>query len=376
MKIAIVTDAIWPYTVGGSEIRNHEVAKRLVKMGHEVHILGAKFWTDNDKIKIIDEVQIHGISKFTGLYDQNSQRKITESISLAIKLFFYVLKSDFDIYDVTAFSLINVYTVWLACLIKRKKMVLTWHQFFGNYLFSFMGKFLGSIAFVVERVSLLLYKNHIVVSPDLKTKLLQLHIKEENIFVVKNGVDVSLIKNAIPSEQKSDIIFVGRLHYQKNVSELLNLILEIKKHKNNISCFIIGDGPEKEEVIKKISDLNLQDNVKMFGQISDKREVYSLMKSSKLFVLTSRMEGSPLTIVEAVVAGLQIFVLKTNAYSLGNLPITFFDENYKDNISMFVDAINSNSNTDHSGIDKLDVDKFDWQQTANVLESAYINILK
>lgn len=372
MKIAIVTDAIWPYTVGGSEIRNHEVAKRLVKMGHEVHIIGAKFWTDNDKIKIIDDVKIHGIFKFTSLHDQKSQRKIMESIGLTIKIFFHVLKSDFDIYDVAAFSLMNVYSVWLACLIKRKKTVLTWHQFFGNYLFSFMGKFLGSIAFIVERLSLFLYKKHIVVSPDLKTKLLQLHIKEKNIFVVKNGVDTLLIKNAIPSEQKSDIIFVGRLHYQKNVLELLNLISEIKKHKNDISCFIIGDGPEREAVIKKIADLNLQSNVKMFGQIGNKEEVYSLMKSSKLFVLTSRMEGSPLTIVEAVVAGLKVFVLKTDAYSLENLPITFFDEDYKDKISIFTDALNSGN----TKTEVLDTDKFDWQQTANVLESAYISILK
>ena len=51
MKIAITTDAIYPFTLGGSEIRNHEVAKRLVKKGHEVHIYGAKLWKGKNIIK-------------------------------------------------------------------------------------------------------------------------------------------------------------------------------------------------------------------------------------------------------------------------------------------------------------------------------------
>ena len=50
MKIAITTDAIYPFTMGGSEIRNHEIAKRLIKKGHEVHIYGAKFWKGKNKI--------------------------------------------------------------------------------------------------------------------------------------------------------------------------------------------------------------------------------------------------------------------------------------------------------------------------------------
>ena len=44
MKIAIIFDMIYPFNIGGIEIRNHEFAKRLVKAGHEVHLFGVKLW--------------------------------------------------------------------------------------------------------------------------------------------------------------------------------------------------------------------------------------------------------------------------------------------------------------------------------------------
>ena len=62
MKIAMTTDVIYPFTVGGSEIRNHEILKRLAKNGHEVHIYGAKLWRGKDIIKL-DGISIHGVSK-------------------------------------------------------------------------------------------------------------------------------------------------------------------------------------------------------------------------------------------------------------------------------------------------------------------------
>ena len=71
MKIAYTTNVIYPFTIGGSEIRNHEVAKRLVKKGHEVHVYGAKFWEGNKNIEI-DGIKIHGLYKYSELYNERT----------------------------------------------------------------------------------------------------------------------------------------------------------------------------------------------------------------------------------------------------------------------------------------------------------------
>lgn len=50
MKIAIVYDMIYPFNIGGAEIRNYEIAKRLARH-HEVHLFGVKLWDGPDVIR-------------------------------------------------------------------------------------------------------------------------------------------------------------------------------------------------------------------------------------------------------------------------------------------------------------------------------------
>jgi len=51
MKIAIVSDSIYPYNKGGKEKRLFEIATRLVKYGHEITIYTMKWWEGADSIK-------------------------------------------------------------------------------------------------------------------------------------------------------------------------------------------------------------------------------------------------------------------------------------------------------------------------------------
>ena len=51
MKIALVYDAIYPYIKGGAEKRFYEIAKRLSKKGHQMHLYGMKLWEGDKVIK-------------------------------------------------------------------------------------------------------------------------------------------------------------------------------------------------------------------------------------------------------------------------------------------------------------------------------------
>ena len=64
MKIAFVYDVIYPCVKGGVEKRVWELAVRLAKRGHEVHLFGMKFWEGEAVIKK-DDVIIHGVCPVT-----------------------------------------------------------------------------------------------------------------------------------------------------------------------------------------------------------------------------------------------------------------------------------------------------------------------
>lgn len=84
----------------------------------------------------------------------------------------------------------------------------------------------------------------------------------------------------------------------------------MKREIPDIKCGIIGDGPERKHLTKLTKKLNISDNVKFFGFIEKDEDVYSYMKSSRVFVLPSTREGFPNTILEANSCGLPAIIIK------------------------------------------------------------------
>jgi hypothetical protein len=67
MKIAFIYDVIYPYVKGGVEKRVWELATRLTRRGHDVHLFGMKFW-DGEDILISEGVFLHGVCPAKKLY--------------------------------------------------------------------------------------------------------------------------------------------------------------------------------------------------------------------------------------------------------------------------------------------------------------------
>ena len=84
MKIAFVYDVIYPYVKGGIEKRVWELATRLTRRGHEVHLFGMKFWIGND-ILISEGVFLHGVCPAKKLY-VGGRRTIWQPLYFSVHL--------------------------------------------------------------------------------------------------------------------------------------------------------------------------------------------------------------------------------------------------------------------------------------------------
>jgi len=87
MKIAIVYDMLYPFNVGGAEIRNYEIAKVLAKE-HDVHLIGVKLWKGKRVIKR-EGITYHGVCRYKKLHSFSGKRSILEPMYYSFKLFFY-----------------------------------------------------------------------------------------------------------------------------------------------------------------------------------------------------------------------------------------------------------------------------------------------
>ncbi len=317
-KIALVYDAIYPYIKGGGEKRFYEIGKRLKEKGYEIHFYGMKLWKGKDVIKK-EGMYYHGICKAIPLYNQK-KRTISQAVSFGFASFKLLKKeNDFDIIDCCGFPYFSLFPAKLACIIKCKPLYSTWHEVWGKeYWNSYIGK-KGILGYTIEKLASKMPNKIIAVSEHTKNKLIStLKVKKEKIITIPNGIDIKniqKIKSSKKQEDKSDIIYAGRLLDYKNVDFLIKSIAIIKKSNPSIKLIIIGDGPEKQNLINLTKSLDLNNNIIFKGFIENYNEVLSLIKSSKVFISASTREGFGITAIEANALGIPVITVshKDNA---------------------------------------------------------------
>ncbi len=121
IKIAIVSDAIYPYNKGGKEKRIFELSTRLARSGFDVHIYCMKWWKENVNQKIENNVHLHAISKYYPLYS-GKRRSITQAILFAVSCL-RLLKEDFDIIEVDHMPHFVLFSTKIVTLLKRKNFM-------------------------------------------------------------------------------------------------------------------------------------------------------------------------------------------------------------------------------------------------------------
>lgn len=312
MNIAIVSDAIYPYNKGGKEKRIFEVSTRLAKKGHRVTIYCMKWWKGKNT-RIENGVTLHAISKLYPLYS-GERRSIKQAVFFGLSCL-KLIKEDFDVIDADHMPHLVLFPLKIVTILKRKKLIVTWNEVWGRkYWIEYMG-ILGNVAYIIERLSVLAPNKIISISKHTTDKLKKDLFSKKEIVTVPMGIDYEAIQKIQPSKNKSDIIFAGRLLSHKNVDILIKSVLILKKKIPKITCLIIGEGPEKENLVKQVNKLNLQRNIKFLNFLPQHKDLCALMKSSKVFVLPSTREGFGIVVLEANACGIPVITInhKDNA---------------------------------------------------------------
>lgn len=97
------------------------------------------------------------------------------------------------------------------------------------------------------------------------------------------------------------LIMVARFEKPKNQSSLLRALASIKTERWTLE--LVGDGPELQHNIDLAAELKIQDRIVFSGACTD---IARRLASSNIFILASDWEGLPLTILEAMRAGLPV----------------------------------------------------------------------
>lgn len=299
MKIAYVMDAIYPYNVGGADKRLWELARKLAENSeHEVHIYGMKWWQGPDTI-VTDNVHLHGVCKVRELYNKDGVRSLKEALIYSLKVLPPLLKAEYDVIDCNQFPYFPCFSGKIASIVKRKPLVITWLEVWDAYWRSYLGTIGGGIGRMIERLTMRLPNGIVAISQKTRIDLIKRgKVRPERIDVIPVGIDLERIVKIAPAPKSTDVLFAGRLIYEKRVDLLLSAVAIAKKEIPTITCAIVGDGPERGLLEDLAVKLGVEENV-IFTGFVDQDGLTAYMKASKMFVLPSIREGFGLVIVEA-----------------------------------------------------------------------------
>ncbi len=154
----------------------------------------------------------------------------------------------------------------------------------------------------------------IVPSQAIMQELLEAGYPEDRLHHIPNGVPVPTTPgeatrgearlalaeanhDLIASPNESIVVYTGRLDRNKGLYDLINAWPEVLRHQPNSQLWLIGEGPERDELFQQIKDLDLHGQVVLPGAFDDVEEI---LAAANLFVLPSYFEGLSISLLEAM----------------------------------------------------------------------------
>lgn len=210
--------------------------------------------------------------------------------------------------------------------------------------------------------------------------------KSSQSMILQNGIESqrfaysSEIRKQIRDELKiSDCDYVighvGRFAQQKNHAFLIDIFVQVNRLMPNSSLVLVGDGPLRADIEKKVEEMNITGKVKFLGIRSD---IDRLLQAFDVFVFPSFHEGLPVTLIEAQGAGLPCIIssVVTQEVDMGMGLIDYFS---LDNKTLCIEQIINSATKEFprtvSGT-ALALKGYDIKNTAEWAQEFYISLAR
>lgn len=255
-------------------------------------------------------------------------------------------------------------------IFKQAEYIYTASDFYGDFVFGFIAKiikpkivwicgyyllapnpfdqhspyiqnkhfFRGLIYYIAQLPSVFITKllaDYVLVTSNPDISVFQnRYLDNQKILVVQGGVfipSVKILKLLKPvSKRKYDALYIGRLHSQKGVLEMVDIWQKVVNVLPEAKLSIIGDGELMDKLIEKINQNNLNKNITVIGFMIGKKK-FDIIKESKIILHPATYDSGGMAAAEAMAWGLpgisfDLEALKTY-YPQGMIKTPCFDQN-------------------------------------------------
>lgn len=309
MRVCLLYDCLYPYTVGGAEHWYRDLAERLAADGHEVTYVTLRQWPGSRPPEI-PGVRVIAVGPRMELY-VDGRRKIGPPLRFALGAWRH-LRRHGDRYDAVHTGAGPFFPLLAAALARRKhgyRLVVDWFEVWTReYWEEYLGAAKGRIAWLIQRFCARLPHEAFCFSRLHARRLVAEGFRGR--LVVLEGLYRGDGELPVSRPAEPVVVFAGRHIPEKRVPALVEAFARARESLPELRLEIYGDGPERPEVLRLIQQYGLDGAAVAPGFVEAER-VSEAFARALCVVLPSTREGYGLVVVEAAARGTPAVVVRS-----------------------------------------------------------------
>jgi glycosyltransferase involved in cell wall biosynthesis len=299
MRICLIYDCLFPYTVGGAERWYRNLAERLAAEGHEVTYVTLRQWERGTPVQI-DGVQVVTAGPRMALYAAGGRRRIAPPVVFGVGVLWHLLRHGrrYDVVHTCSFPYFSLLSAALARAFGGYGLVVDWHEVWSReYWREYLGRLGGAVGYGVQLLCARLPQRAFCFS-----KLHAQRLRAEGLRgepTVLEGEYAGSLDTPTARAAEPVVVFAGRLIPEKRAPlAVAAFALAARRIAEPLRGEFYGDGPEREALERAIAEHGVQAIASARGFV-DAAVIDAALTRAMCMLSTSQREGYGMVVVEA-----------------------------------------------------------------------------
>jgi glycosyltransferase involved in cell wall biosynthesis len=298
VRVCLVYDCLFPYTVGGAERWCRDVAERLGAAGHDVTYLTLRQWERGEQLDLDPRVRVVSVGPRMELYT-GGRRRVVPPIVFGVGVFIHLLRHGrrYDVVHTASFPYFSLLAAALLRPVRGYQLLVDWYEVWTKaYWREYLGRVGGTLGYLVQLLS--------VRAPQRAFCFSQLHaarLRSEGLrgeVTVLEGAYGGPLEAVVARPAEPVVVFAGRLIPEKRAELAVAAFAAAAERIAGLRGEFFGDGPERGALLEAIRALNVTDRLSAPGFVAAD-VLDGALRSAMCMLSTSRREGYGMVVIEA-----------------------------------------------------------------------------